>query len=572
MSRMIGSNITSQKDLALVLQKHRGLVAATIVICVALLIRVRFIDDGLWINEVVSVEAARLSFGRLLQRVGFFDISPPFYYLVLSFYSSIVGESEVALRSFSLLCALGTFVVLYFWGKRTSPWTAFGAVALLAFSTWHTHYSVEVRHYALTTFLVTLLMFNYERLINTRQPGWSLWGRLLLFEVCLLYSDYLASLLILCLNVHFFTTRRFSQTRLFRWSMVQGLALGTFAFWIPLGLIQMFQLPDLEKTAPIKGAALQLAILFFSPGPVHPARIVVWAMAIIIMILILIGIFRGFQSRDRDDAPGPIKSIELLNTRRALPTLAVVGYGVCAPALLVSLLPTSTTSLPMLLQELPKTYLLVFAGIFLLLMGNLINARMLNRGHGLQPLPFVWLTSVFCAGLVYFFHHPFLPQSLLFLLPLSCLLAIKAWKPASALSKLAVIAVLLSTAVPSLQRMEHAFQPRQDFKQAAELIRANKTTGRTIANFVLPMWDREGIEYYLGSGTANGILSPSQIPPAASLPNQVNFILTRQAFDSRAAFLEIIEQKLRPEFQITSNGEIFKRVYVAVFERKRTRE
>ena len=225
------------------------------------------------------------------------------------------------------------------------------------------------------------------------------------------------------------------------------------------------------------------------------------------------------------------------------------------------------TTLPLLLQELPRCYIFLFAAFFFLLIGNLTNARGVERGHGVEAAPFIAAVSLGLFALMYAVNRAFLPRNLIFLLPLFCLLAASAWVPRKALSRAAFTVLIISMTIPSLARMDQVFEPRQNFKEAARFIRTMDAQ-EGIANFVIPMWDRPGLEFYLGTGTANGMMSTSQFPPGPTLPGTVNVVLTRQAFDRRRAFIESSLKALGPEFRLEEGAGAFKRVYVAVFSRK----
>ena len=153
------------------------------------------------------------------------------------------------------------------------------------------------------------------------------------------------------------------------------------------------------------------------------------------------------------------------------------------------------------------------------------------------------------------------------LLPPLYILAATAWEPKRLLGRAAILVLVVSLTIPSIARSRRTFLPRQDFRGAGTLIGKLSQDEHGTANFVLPMWDRPGLEYYLGAGTANGIMSPSQLPPVSFLPHRVNVVLTRGAFENQGLFLGTFSQVLGGAYRTTDKGQAFRNVSVTVFER-----
>ncbi len=73
---------------------------------------------GFWFDELFTARLLQPDGTSLLSRI-VTDVHPPIYLAVLSIYSRIVGDSDVALRSLSSLCACGAIVVFVTATKRT---------------------------------------------------------------------------------------------------------------------------------------------------------------------------------------------------------------------------------------------------------------------------------------------------------------------------------------------------------------------------------------------------------------------------------------------------------------------
>ena len=237
------------------------------------------------------------------------------------------------------------------------------------------------------------------------------------------------------------------------------------------------------------------------------------------------------------------------------------------PMLSVAYVEATEATLPLLLEELPLGYLVLVCGAFLIVLGALFNSRFLRGGHRMEPEPFVFCLSALMVCLSFAAGRPFLARNVIFLLPLSCLLVASALKAKYSVTRLAIVALILSLTVPSLVRHDKAFAARQDFKGAAALVNEVRATSfAEVATFVLPMWDRPGVEFYLGQGTAFGIMSPSQIPPAVNLPGTVCVVLTRAAFERKREFLEHVTGRMGAEYKLNRTMAL-RRVFVAVYQR-----
>lgn len=536
---------------------------------VAFFIRSESLFEGLWINEVVSVDAARLPLRALLNRTGFFDIHPPFYYIVLWGWTRLFGDADLVLRLLSLTLSFLGLITVYAWGRMHSRWVGLLAVVLLSFSAFHAHYSVEVRCQALLVLLSSLFFLQYETLLRLRSPSVWFWIGLGLVETALVLTHYYAAVVLVLANAHFFTVRRFSVEQLFRWSITQGLAFAAFLSWAPLMLVQFLHLPETMYAPATEPTAAELHLLFFGLSPSHPARSIAWAS----MILLSGAVGLGLLAAVRNASPVACARTEgelRLSRGRSLAALLVIAACLAAPALTALLLPDAQPTTTLLYVELPRTYLIAFIGLFMLLVGNLYNLRGAGDGHPLPATASLTLGTIIVLVMLYTFHRPFQPRNWLMLLPPLYILAASAWQPRRVLARTAILVLVVSLAIPSFARNTRAFLPRQDFRGASNLIADVSRDDRGTANFVLPMWDRPGLEYYLGPGTANGIMSPSQLPPLSYLPNRVNIVLTRRAFEDQGLFLNTIGQVLGGAYRNTDQGQSFRNVSVTVFERVRT--
>jgi hypothetical protein len=568
--------------------KYGWVLTLAALLALAVAIRCSNLTQGFWIDEVVSVDTASLPLPDLLNRSAFYDLHPPLYYLVLSLWTVAWDDSEVAVRLLSVIFSAATLLLLAIWARganraaddtapeaaagRGNGWVAFLSLLLLSLSTFHVHYSSEARAYSMVAFLATAFLYLYSRLLR-RSPEadtWVAWSLLGLAETGLLLSHYFAALLVVAVNVHFFTYRRMRRDRLFAWGLVQGLALGFFLLWLPFLLVQYIHLPEGMFAHLRRDSTAVDLLLALGPATVHPSAVVAWTASILVLGAASTRLVTAWRERDRTPL-GPRQERAVI-PRTASPTrvrvlLGVLLFAIVAPMLSAALIKTSETTLPLLLKELPRCYLVLAASSLLLAGGMLANGMLVGRGHGMAPEPLVfWIAAALSS--VFLVSQPMLPRNLIFLLPLLCLVAASAFPLRSLLARVAVVGLVLAMTGPSLLRADTAFEPRQDFRGAAGLVaRSSGGAGAESACFVIPMWDRPGIEHYLGQGRAIGLMSPSQIPPASTLPPLVSVVFTRQAFDERRLFMDTIQRRLGPSYRIRE-GSTFREVFVTVFQKR----
>ena len=128
--------------------------------------------QSLWRDEILSLGRARqplsllLANRNLVRGVESPDLHPPFYFLLLSGWHRLAGETEFAYRYMSVLLACVALSLFYavgkrIWGGATGLWAAFTAV-LSPFYFWHAQ---ETRMYLLLLATSLLLLYTVWRLL-----------------------------------------------------------------------------------------------------------------------------------------------------------------------------------------------------------------------------------------------------------------------------------------------------------------------------------------------------------------------------------------------------------------------
>jgi len=550
------------------LWEHRWLAAILAVAAVGLGVRLTALDQGFWFDEVVSISTAGEPMGELLFRAAFYDAHTPLYYALLRGWTALFGTAEWAVRLLSLLFSAGTLLLVGLWARPRGGWSAFLAVGLLSVSTFHVHYSVEARAFCMVAFLVTawlMLLERLERSRDARLPAWVLAGAVQ--SLMVLSSGYTLPLVVAA-NIHFYTARRRSPARLLRWSLVQTWSIALCSTWLPALMIQWFRFPAEPASVQTAMAAASDLLMYLGISTVHPSYVVGWLGTLLPLAAAGIAMARSFGAERRPNAePDDADSARPLSFTARLHVAAAMLASLLGPVAAVLLIPTTESTMSVLVGELARGYFVIIGALFLVAIGPLVNRSVVAAGHGVAAVPFVLLLGTLLLAALFCLHRPFPPRQVLFLAPPILVLAATAWVPSRMLGKAAVCALALALAVPSLMERNKAFEPRQDLRAAAAFVTERvpfQVPEQPV--LVIPMWDRPALEYYFGADRAEGVMKPQQIASAARKAQSVTLVLTREAFDERKAFRDSAGRLLGPRFHLKETGQ-FRGVYVAHFVR-----
>lgn len=178
-------------------------IAFAAVLTLALGVRLLGIGDrSVWFDEAFSwTLAQRFSTSEMVARTAV-DVHPPFYYFVLSLWTTVFGSGEIALRGLSALLGAATVALLFFFSREcfrtsespSSSGSRFDAfdIALIAsgccaVSAYHIHWSQEARMYTLATALAVASAWALLRALETPEfrRYWIMYAAL---AACLLYT------------------------------------------------------------------------------------------------------------------------------------------------------------------------------------------------------------------------------------------------------------------------------------------------------------------------------------------------------------------------------------------------
>jgi len=129
---------------------------------------------SLWIDELYSEWFASRSFAELWQDVPYYETHPPIYYTLLKLWTMLFGNSELGLRSLSLVASIATILLVAFSGRLLkSGWSGRAAsllgAALLALNYANIREAQNARPYALLTLLCTIAIIAALALVSRLQ-------------------------------------------------------------------------------------------------------------------------------------------------------------------------------------------------------------------------------------------------------------------------------------------------------------------------------------------------------------------------------------------------------------------
>ncbi|MFN8188012.1 MAG: glycosyltransferase family 39 protein [Gaiellales bacterium] len=170
MSRQAG-NLTGTAPLATAAVSTR-LAPFALPAILALATALRFANLGensLWSDEAYSVIMAQRDPVEIVHKSAAVDSHPPLYYLLLSAWIAIFGDSEYAVRSLSAVIGVLVVAVVYLLGRRIAG-RRVGLVASLvaAISPFYLLYSQEARMYILAALLAGLSFLAFLHLLELR--------------------------------------------------------------------------------------------------------------------------------------------------------------------------------------------------------------------------------------------------------------------------------------------------------------------------------------------------------------------------------------------------------------------
>lgn len=167
-----------------------------IVLVLGFLLRVIRLDQSLWLDESISVLAAKeLPFWQYVTSYPIGDFHPPGYFGILWIWGRLFGFSEISVRMPSVILGVATIYLSYLLASRLfDKKVALYTTLLLTTAPLHVYYSQEARMYSFAAFAAVFSFLAFYNFINSSKIN-----NLIVYTmsiVILLYSDYVTYLIL----------------------------------------------------------------------------------------------------------------------------------------------------------------------------------------------------------------------------------------------------------------------------------------------------------------------------------------------------------------------------------------
>jgi hypothetical protein len=210
---------------------------AGVVIAAGLVLRF-WTRSGLWLDEALTVNVARLPLHAIPNALKH-DGAPPLYYYLLHFWMRLFGQSNVATRALSGVFGVLTLPVAWLAGRRFGgravAWTV---VVLLASAPFAVYYATESRMYALVILLTGCGFLALQRAVTNPRPGYLV--AVGVVTAALLYAQYWSLYLVALVGIWLVVSIIRNREGTGPWPALLAVAVGCLAFvpWVPTFLYQ----------------------------------------------------------------------------------------------------------------------------------------------------------------------------------------------------------------------------------------------------------------------------------------------------------------------------------------------
>lgn len=202
-----------------------------VILIFALIVRLISLDQSLWLDEAISVLAARdYSFFYLISEFSKGDFHPFLHYVTLGLWGSVWGFSEISMRLVSVVFGLVTIYFTYLIAKKIQNHrVGIFAALFLSVNPLHIYYSQEARMYSMAAMGVAINFYYFLDFLKTHKQRWNL-GFILSF-LLVFFTDYVASLIVVSQLVILV----FKDRNAITFWLKNLLVIGIIAiFWLPI--------------------------------------------------------------------------------------------------------------------------------------------------------------------------------------------------------------------------------------------------------------------------------------------------------------------------------------------------
>jgi len=245
----------------------RCLVVAMIMMAFALRLY-RLDHQSLWEDEVYTVLRGNMSLLNMLRSILRPFNHAPLYFTMMHYWQRLVGDSEFAVRFFSLGWGVLSVAAIFRLGAAIGGGaTGLISALLLAISPFHIWYSQEARMYALVTFFT--LGANYFFVKILRGDDLRGWFGYAICTLLAIYTHYFAWLIPLSHFLFLFWHRRALKSVLLKWLIWIAALVFVYLPWIAIVVLAGAQGaygPNIGWIAPIRWIDPFLTLYVFGLG------------------------------------------------------------------------------------------------------------------------------------------------------------------------------------------------------------------------------------------------------------------------------------------------------------------
>lgn len=352
-----------------------------VIVLLALCLRCYRLDgQSLWADEGNSAALAARNLATITRDAAH-DIHPPLYYYLLHFWVRILGNSEIALRSFSAVAGMILVVVTFFLGHELfNRRVALIAAFLAAISPLQIHYSQETRMYVLAALWAALAVLFFLRWVKSwrgvdfgsqmpagdgarRMPRTLFAALYVLFTTAALYTHYFSFTIPLVTNLAYglgvVAYRPLRRMKIIGgWVAAQLVILCLYYPWLRLAGGQLATWPAVSEPFGLSFLVQDL-LRVFSLGLSMEAEMtpVVWVFG----LLLLLGVLPWKLSGAREEGRGG----SFILPRPQLHSLVFTVLCLCLPVLAMYVLSLSRPAYDpkFLLLATPAFHLILARGV-----------------------------------------------------------------------------------------------------------------------------------------------------------------------------------------------------------------
>lgn len=224
------------------LRQYQIPIASFLISVLAFALRVYKLDaESLWLDEILSIKLASMDIPSAIRTLPDNYVHPPFYFILLHIWSTVVGQSEFGLRFLSALFGPLTAAITYKLARALfDQRTALLSGLFLALCPYHIYYSQETRMYTLATFLGLVGAYCFFQALERRDRALC-WIGFVLCSALGLYTHYYTLFLLLFESLFFLSLiimRRQYRYSFKAWLLAQLAIFCLYLPWLPVLFIQ----------------------------------------------------------------------------------------------------------------------------------------------------------------------------------------------------------------------------------------------------------------------------------------------------------------------------------------------